>query len=63
MRVVEEIEIERAFAKARNATKEDQGYKNPQQCFYTTADIGDYILKVLEGVRREILSRSKESRR
>ena len=55
--LIDEIEIDRAFIKKINQLKDDQYYKEPAKCFYTTADIADFVMEQLRDVKSDIISK------
>lgn len=62
MRAVSEIEVERAFAKKRDALRHEEYFKNPVEVRWTTERLVEYMLAELEEVRKDILGRAQNSK-
>lgn len=60
MKTVSEIDIERAFAKKKDALKHEKYYKSPVEVHWTTEKLVEYMIAELEEVRREILIRGQK---
>ena len=56
MKVIQAIDVDRAFIKKRNKLMEDKLCTEPKQCFYTTKDVADYALAELQEVYNDIFS-------
>ena len=61
MKGVSEIEVERAFARKRDALKHEQYYNNPVEVKWSTEKLVDYMIAELEEVRNDILARCKSN--
>ena len=55
MKLINVYEVNRAFFKAKQRMTSDEFYQEPAPAFYTTKDIGDFVLEKLEEVRQDIV--------
>ena len=62
MRVISEIEIERAISKKKDALRHDKYYTSPVEIKWTTEKLVEYMISELEEVRNDILARCKGRR-